>query len=422
MPSDCSRYPSNVLFSFRFPPSKTPSPLPPFSPSLHPFLSSLPLLRRYQGNRRSFGAVPTAAEVSGGEPLLHCHLIAPNNLLLSPPFPPSFPSSPGPPLPHSPSPQVSREAPQQCRPRCTRYQGKRGGSAVLTAAGNQALSPPPPSVPPPAPLSPPSPKQSLSLSLAAATPAEAETEAEAEAVGGGGKLRAAIARLNARSGQRESSGNFTAGAAGAAAAATAAAEVSSPSVPFNNITFNNITFNNVTLNNAPLNKPLSKGGMKHGCHRWPCSARPGLCGVMHRPIRVYLIWFGPFSRAQKNILRSFIRSISDRGDPENTGGCGGGWRGGREVDYVRVGGAEEGSPQLEGHQPPRLVGHQPSVPRLQGPPGFLLRDAQRRVIIPVRPSLLPPPGFPPPDFRRPDFPPPIFQPPIFQPPGYPAFG
>ncbi|CAI5975921.1 unnamed protein product [Closterium sp. NIES-64] len=91
-----------------------------------------------------------------------------------------------------------------------RYQGKRGGSAVLTAAGNQALSPPPPSVPPPAPLSPPSPKQ------------------------------------------------------------------------------------------------------------WPCSARPGLCGVMHRPIRVYLIWFGPFSRAQKNILRSFIRSISDRGDPENT--------------------------------------------------------------------------------------------------------
>ncbi|CAI5517781.1 unnamed protein product [Closterium sp. Naga37s-1] len=274
-----------------------------------------------------------------------------------------------------------------------RYQGKRGGSAVLTAAGNQALSPPPPSVPPPAPLSAPSPKQSLSLSLAAATPAEAETEAEAEAVGGGGKLRAAIARLNARSGQRESSGNFTAGAAGAAAAAAAAAEVSSPSVPFNNITFNNITFNNVTLNNAPLNKPLSKGGMKHGCHRWPCSARPGLCGVMHRPIRVYLIclcgvmhrpihvyliWFGPFSAAQKNILRGFIR--------------------------------------------PRLVGHQPSVPRLQGPPGFLLRDAQRRVIIPVRPPFLPPPGFPPPDFRRPDFPPPIFQPPIFQPPGYPAFG
>ncbi|CAI5996762.1 unnamed protein product [Closterium sp. NIES-64] len=61
---------------------------------------------------------------------------------------------------------------------------------------------------------------------------------------------------------------------------------------------------------APLSPPSPK--------QWPCSARPGLCGVMHRPIRVYLIWFGPFSRAQKNILRSFIRSISDRGDPENT--------------------------------------------------------------------------------------------------------
>ncbi|GJP54055.1 hypothetical protein CLOM_g13171 [Closterium sp. NIES-68] len=42
------------------------------------------------------------------------------------------------------------------------------------------------------------------------------------------------------------------------------------------------------------------------------------CGVMHEPINVYLIWFGRFKESQKNIIRNFVRSLSDTSDPANT--------------------------------------------------------------------------------------------------------
>ncbi|CAI5511607.1 unnamed protein product [Closterium sp. Naga37s-1] len=40
----------------------------------------------------------------------------------------------------------------------------------------------------------------------------------------------------------------------------------------------------------------------------------GLCGVLHRPIRVFVMWYGVFSDAQKQTVRSFVASLSPNAD------------------------------------------------------------------------------------------------------------
>ncbi|CAI5993152.1 unnamed protein product [Closterium sp. NIES-64] len=41
-----------------------------------------------------------------------------------------------------------------------------------------------------------------------------------------------------------------------------------------------------------------------------CSANAKYCGVMHEPIAVYLVWYGVFTEAQKQIMRTFIESLN----------------------------------------------------------------------------------------------------------------
>ncbi|CAI6001204.1 unnamed protein product [Closterium sp. NIES-64] len=38
------------------------------------------------------------------------------------------------------------------------------------------------------------------------------------------------------------------------------------------------------------------------------------CGVLHRPIRVFVMWYGVFSDAQKQTLRTFVASLSPNAD------------------------------------------------------------------------------------------------------------
>ncbi|CAI7925637.1 unnamed protein product, partial [Closterium sp. NIES-53] len=38
------------------------------------------------------------------------------------------------------------------------------------------------------------------------------------------------------------------------------------------------------------------------------------CGVLHRPIRVFVLWYGVFSDAQKQTLRTFVASLSPNTD------------------------------------------------------------------------------------------------------------
>ncbi|GJP50599.1 hypothetical protein CLOM_g9748 [Closterium sp. NIES-68] len=38
------------------------------------------------------------------------------------------------------------------------------------------------------------------------------------------------------------------------------------------------------------------------------------CGVLHRPIAVYLVWYGAFSAAQKALVRAFVASLSPSAD------------------------------------------------------------------------------------------------------------
>ncbi|GJP76750.1 hypothetical protein CLOP_g7213 [Closterium sp. NIES-67] len=38
------------------------------------------------------------------------------------------------------------------------------------------------------------------------------------------------------------------------------------------------------------------------------------CGVLHKPIRVFVLWYGAFSDAQKRTVRSFVASLSPNAD------------------------------------------------------------------------------------------------------------
>ncbi|GJP41812.1 hypothetical protein CLOM_g1454 [Closterium sp. NIES-68] len=40
-----------------------------------------------------------------------------------------------------------------------------------------------------------------------------------------------------------------------------------------------------------------------------CSSNAKYCGVMYQPIAVYLLWYGQFTEAQKQIMRTFIESL-----------------------------------------------------------------------------------------------------------------
>ncbi|GJP60475.1 hypothetical protein CLOP_g17691 [Closterium sp. NIES-67] len=46
------------------------------------------------------------------------------------------------------------------------------------------------------------------------------------------------------------------------------------------------------------------------CGKGICVKNSNWCGVMHSPIRVYLVWYSRFTESQKNVLRTFIRSLS----------------------------------------------------------------------------------------------------------------
>ncbi|CAI7753888.1 unnamed protein product [Closterium sp. NIES-54] len=50
--------------------------------------------------------------------------------------------------------------------------------------------------------------------------------------------------------------------------------------------------------------------IKSYCGQGVCAKDPKWCGVMNNPIRIYLVWYGSFSDAQKNLLRTFIHSFS----------------------------------------------------------------------------------------------------------------
>ncbi|CAI5972927.1 unnamed protein product, partial [Closterium sp. NIES-64] len=67
-------------------------------------------------------------------------------------------------------------------------------------------------------------------------------------------------------------------------------------------------------------RPL--GVVESGCDTATCVAEKWRCGVMSNPIKVYLIWHGAFSHAQKEVVRTFVRSLSS---DEGTGVCQGGW-------------------------------------------------------------------------------------------------
>ncbi|CAI5516691.1 unnamed protein product [Closterium sp. Naga37s-1] len=49
-----------------------------------------------------------------------------------------------------------------------------------------------------------------------------------------------------------------------------------------------------------------------------CSANAKYFGVMHEPIAVYLVWYGQFTEAQKQIMRTFIESLNNSNDTSLT--------------------------------------------------------------------------------------------------------
>ncbi|CAI5478819.1 unnamed protein product [Closterium sp. Yama58-4] len=49
-----------------------------------------------------------------------------------------------------------------------------------------------------------------------------------------------------------------------------------------------------------------------------CNPLPKYCGVMYKPISVYLIWYGKFTDAQKQIIRTFIESLNNSNDTDAT--------------------------------------------------------------------------------------------------------
>ncbi|CAI5463685.1 unnamed protein product [Closterium sp. Yama58-4] len=55
-------------------------------------------------------------------------------------------------------------------------------------------------------------------------------------------------------------------------------------------------------------RPL--GVLESGCGTATCDEEPWRCNVMSDPIKVYLIWHGAFSHAQKEVVRTFVRSLS----------------------------------------------------------------------------------------------------------------
>ncbi|CAI6001219.1 unnamed protein product [Closterium sp. NIES-64] len=51
---------------------------------------------------------------------------------------------------------------------------------------------------------------------------------------------------------------------------------------------------------------------------WSASCMGRACGVMERPISVYVVWYGAFSEAQKQMVRAFTASLSPNADPSVT--------------------------------------------------------------------------------------------------------
>ncbi|GJP30886.1 hypothetical protein CLOM_g7213 [Closterium sp. NIES-68] len=230
--------------------------------------------------------------------------LSPPPLPLSPPpfplSPPPLPPSP-PPLPLSPSPlspPLLGQPPSLPPTAAAAPAASAAAAAVVSAAVSTAsaavaaLSLPPAA---PAAAAPPSPPPSASA--ARESP------------------RVAIARLNVRFGPTAHGRNSTAASATSASSASAAA----PSAALAGAGSGSAAASAAAAAGGNFTRisPLSET-VKSACRRWPCNVRPSLCGVMHRPIRVYLIWFGPFSRQQKNILRNFIQSVSDQRDSANT--------------------------------------------------------------------------------------------------------
>ncbi|CAI5473043.1 unnamed protein product [Closterium sp. Yama58-4] len=51
---------------------------------------------------------------------------------------------------------------------------------------------------------------------------------------------------------------------------------------------------------------------------WSASCTGRACGVMERPISVYVVWYGAFSETQKQMVRSLTASLSPHADPSVT--------------------------------------------------------------------------------------------------------
>ncbi|GJP68896.1 hypothetical protein CLOP_g25541 [Closterium sp. NIES-67] len=49
-----------------------------------------------------------------------------------------------------------------------------------------------------------------------------------------------------------------------------------------------------------------------------CSPDTKYCGVMYKPISVYLLWYGKFTESQKQIIRTFIESLNNSNDTDAT--------------------------------------------------------------------------------------------------------
>ncbi|GJP50598.1 hypothetical protein CLOM_g9747 [Closterium sp. NIES-68] len=59
---------------------------------------------------------------------------------------------------------------------------------------------------------------------------------------------------------------------------------------------------------AELVSTAANGGPPFGISPHWCT--DGRCGVLHKPIRVFVLWYGAFSDAQKRTVRSFVASLS----------------------------------------------------------------------------------------------------------------
>ncbi|CAI7810963.1 unnamed protein product [Closterium sp. NIES-53] len=68
------------------------------------------------------------------------------------------------------------------------------------------------------------------------------------------------------------------------------------------------TSSSSSSSSSTVYRPL--GVLESGCDTATCVAEKWRCGVMSNPIKVYLIWHGAFSHAQKEVVRTFVRSLS----------------------------------------------------------------------------------------------------------------